>query len=304
MPRALGRRAGPDGRVLAYDEHGELRFGSHRGPASRSLLYRDLADGSADVRFADGREFYRLDLRSGTWSAEHPCRADQYLVTVTRLSPDSFTEAWRVSGPAKDYELTTTYTRAAATSRPARQRDRGAYAGTIPRLLAAAADRDGDGVWVRSDQGTLTFAGAVAAVGMTADALRAAGVRKGDLVMLTARTTPPYLLCWLAVTTMGAIAVAVNPRSSAAELAGLISQVEPKLLVTDAGLADLRRGSARRPRPAGRAEASRGPTPFPAEVDVHRSRAGAVERSGRDGQPRPGARRYPMPGSGRTTSPC
>jgi hypothetical protein len=101
-------RAGSD---LTYREDGELRFGGHRGPASRSLLYRELADGSADVRFADGREFYRLDLRSGTCSAEHPCRADQYRVTVTRLSRDSFAETWRVTGPAKDYELATTYTR-------------------------------------------------------------------------------------------------------------------------------------------------------------------------------------------------
>ena len=101
----------PDGLALSYREDGELRFGGHRGPASRSLLYRELADGSADVRFADGREFYRLDLRSGTWSAEHPCRADQYRVTVRRLSPDSFAEIWRVTGPAKDYVLATTYTR-------------------------------------------------------------------------------------------------------------------------------------------------------------------------------------------------
>jgi hypothetical protein len=105
------RPADPDGRVLAYHEHGELQFGGHRGPASRSLLCRDAGDGSADIRFADGREFYRLDLRPGTWSAEHPCRADQYLVTVTRLGPDSFTEAWRVAGPGKDYELSTTYSR-------------------------------------------------------------------------------------------------------------------------------------------------------------------------------------------------
>jgi hypothetical protein len=114
-----GRRdvADPDGLVLSYREHGELRFGSHRGPASRSLLYRELADGSADVRFADGREFYRLDLRSGTWSAEHPCRADHYRVTVRRLSPDSFCETWRVTGPAKDYELATTYTRTACQQR-------------------------------------------------------------------------------------------------------------------------------------------------------------------------------------------
>jgi hypothetical protein len=100
--------------VLAYSEHGELRIGGHRGPASRSLLIRDLADGTADVRFADGREFYRLDLRSGTCQAVHPCRADEYRVTVTRLSPDSYTETWRVAGPAKDYELATTYSRAAS----------------------------------------------------------------------------------------------------------------------------------------------------------------------------------------------
>jgi carnitine-CoA ligase len=114
-----------------------------------------------------------------------------------------------------------------------------AYSGTIPRLLAAAADRDSDGIWLRSDEGTLTFGDAVGAVSLTAEALRATGVRKGDLVMLTARTTPPYLLSWLALTTLGAVAVAVNPRSSAAELAGLIGQVQPRLLITDAGLSDL-----------------------------------------------------------------
>jgi crotonobetaine/carnitine-CoA ligase len=57
--------------------------------------------------------------------------------------------------------------------------------------------------------------------------------------MLTAATTPPYLLCWLAVTCLGGVAVAVNPRSSVAELAGLIRQVRPRLLVTDARLAGL-----------------------------------------------------------------
>jgi len=113
------------------------------------------------------------------------------------------------------------------------------YAGTIPRLLAAAADRDSEGTWLRSDAGTLTFGGAVAAVSQTADALEAAGAGKGDLVMLTAKTTPPYLLSWLALTSLGAVAVAVNPRSTAAELAGLISQVKPKLLITDAGLASV-----------------------------------------------------------------
>jgi carnitine-CoA ligase len=141
------------------------------------------------------------------------------------------------------------------------------YQGTIPRLLAAAADRDADGVWIRSDTGNVTFGEAVTSVGLTADALRAAGIGKGDLVMLTARTTPPYLLSWLAVTTLGAIAVAVNPRSSAAELAGLVGQVQPKLLVTDAELSSLVDAARVGPGRASAGEAQS--APFPAEVDVH-----------------------------------
>jgi carnitine-CoA ligase len=114
------------------------------------------------------------------------------------------------------------------------------YAGTIPRVLTAAAERDPDGIWLRSD-GTapLTFAGAVAGVAGVAQALRSAGVRHGDLVLMTARTTPPYLLCWLALTSLGAVAVTVNPRSAPAELAGITRQVTPRALITDAGLAGL-----------------------------------------------------------------
>ncbi len=116
---------------------------------------------------------------------------------------------------------------------------RAEYTGTIPRLLAAAADRDAGGIWLRSDAGSLTFGGAVAAVSQTAAALQAAGVGKGDLVMLTASTSPPYLLSWLALTSLGAVAVAVNPRSTPAELAGLLGQVKPRLLITDTRLADV-----------------------------------------------------------------
>jgi hypothetical protein len=107
-----GPAGGQDRETLGYTEQGELQFGDHRGPASRTLVYQGREDGGADVRFADGREFFRLDLGSGTCEAAHPCRDDQYLVTVTRLTADSFAETWRVSGPAKDYQMTATYTRA------------------------------------------------------------------------------------------------------------------------------------------------------------------------------------------------
>jgi hypothetical protein len=119
---AAGQQGSLDGRVLDFTEHGELRLGSHRGPASRSLRYYGRSDGSADVRFSDGREFYRLDLSYGSSKAAHPCRADRYVVTVTRLSADAFSEVWRVTGPAKDYDMTTVYTRAGERTRPGASR--------------------------------------------------------------------------------------------------------------------------------------------------------------------------------------
>ncbi len=141
------------------------------------------------------------------------------------------------------------------------------YSGTIPRLLWSAAERDGDGTWLRNDQGSLSFGGAVVAVSLTAESLRSAGVRKGDLVMLTASSIPGYLLCWLALTSMGAVAVAVNPRSTSAELAGLVRQVAPMLLITDAGLADLVAAARHDSDRTGRG--GHGRNPFPSVIDVH-----------------------------------
>jgi hypothetical protein len=99
---------------LAYHEQGELHFGSHRGPAGRSLLYLPGSDGAAAVLFADGRPFYQLDLRSGYWRAEHPCGSDHYLVTVRVVGPDAFTEHWQARGPGKDYVMTTSLARIGA----------------------------------------------------------------------------------------------------------------------------------------------------------------------------------------------
>ena len=55
-----------------------------------------------------------------------------------------------------------------------------------------------DGTWLRTDDGTLTFGGAAAQVARSRSGCTT-GVRRGDLVVVTARTTPPYLLCWLAL---------------------------------------------------------------------------------------------------------
>jgi carnitine-CoA ligase len=113
------------------------------------------------------------------------------------------------------------------------------YSGTIPRLLTAAARRDPDGVWLRTDAESLTFAGALAATAATARSLAAAGVRRGDLVVVTTRNTPGYLMCWLGLAALGAVMVPANPRGTAAELAGLVRQTAPRALVSDTGLAPL-----------------------------------------------------------------
>ncbi len=115
---------------------------------------------------------------------------------------------------------------------------------TIPDVLRDAAARDPDGIWVRSDDGSLSFGAALAQVARTARLLRDAGVGHGDLVMVTARTTPPYLICWLALASLGAVTVSVNPRSAPAELAGLAGQTQPRALITDQGLAPLVRAAA------------------------------------------------------------
>ena len=47
---------------------------------------------------------------------------------------------------------------------------------------------------------------------------------------------PDYLFTWLAAAYTGAILVTANPRSAPAELAGLIGQVEPRLVASDPGL--------------------------------------------------------------------
>ena len=106
-------------------------------------------------------------------------------------------------------------------------------------MLRDAAVRDPGGIWVRTDDGELSFGGALGRVAAAAGALRAAGVGRGDLVLVTTRTTPEYVICWLALAALGAVTVSANPRSAPAELAGLARQVRPRALISDPGLAGL-----------------------------------------------------------------
>lgn len=97
---------------LVYRETGELELGDHRGPAQRTLHYRLLDPATASVHFDHGGYFHDLDLRSGRWRVEHPCRADLYRGEYAVHGPGSWWQRWHVAGPAKAHVLTTEFTRA------------------------------------------------------------------------------------------------------------------------------------------------------------------------------------------------
>jgi hypothetical protein len=102
----------PCGRGLLYEERGTLTFGAHRGQAEQTYIYEFIEDDArASVRFRDGRAFHQLDLSGGRDHVCHACGADLYDGAFTALSASAWQSDWKVTGPRKNYELATTYTR-------------------------------------------------------------------------------------------------------------------------------------------------------------------------------------------------
>ena len=108
---------------------------------------------------------------------------------------------------------------------------------TIPTLFRSAVDDVPEKAWLHTDDGVLTYADALERVERAAVGLRAAGIGRGDRVLVIARNTADYLLLWFALMEVGAIQVPVNPASTDAELAGFVAQVQPALVVDDAAAA-------------------------------------------------------------------
>jgi hypothetical protein len=101
-----------EGGGLLHRETGEFTWHGVTRPAERTLRFLPgAADGTVDVRFADGRPFHGLDLSSGRHIADHPCSADLYQGEFTVTDAGHWRTVWRVGGPAKDLLLVTEYTR-------------------------------------------------------------------------------------------------------------------------------------------------------------------------------------------------
>src|SRR5689334_2100735 len=98
---------------------------------------------------------------------------------------------------------------------------------TIPELFDEAVAEVPDKVWLVAGDESFTYAEARARIGRAAAALREAGLGPGDLVLATMRSTPDYLLTWLASAYAGTILVTANPRSAEAEPARPLAQGPP-----------------------------------------------------------------------------
>ena len=96
---------------LIYDETGALRFpGEAPLQAKRRYIWRET-DSGIDVTYADGREFHRFEMGRAMSKAHHDCTPDTYLVTYDFTNWPDWSAEWQVSGPRKDYAMTTRYKR-------------------------------------------------------------------------------------------------------------------------------------------------------------------------------------------------
>jgi crotonobetaine/carnitine-CoA ligase len=115
---------------------------------------------------------------------------------------------------------------------------------TIPTLFRSAVDDAADSTWLLAGDDAYTFGDALGRIERAAAWCRAARIAPGDRVLVTARSTPEFLLLWLGLMEAGATQVPIDPRASQAEIAGFVGQVEPSVVVTDADLAPTVRAAA------------------------------------------------------------
>ncbi len=81
-----------------------------------------------------------------------------------------------------------------------------------------------------------TYAELWEATGRLAGGLAAAGVREGDVVVLVLLNGPEFVLSWIAVQRLGAIAAPVNFRLAAGELAHILDDSRPAAFIFDSSL--------------------------------------------------------------------
>ena len=104
------RREGP---TLIHEEQGRLSIEGSPGPgmqAERRYLWR-AAPGGIEICFEDGRMFHGIPLGRVAPEATHLCSSDRYQVRYDFSLWPEWSTVWRVSGPRKDYVMTSRFLR-------------------------------------------------------------------------------------------------------------------------------------------------------------------------------------------------
>ncbi|MEU1548301.1 AMP-binding protein [Nocardia sp. NPDC005745] len=150
---------------------------------------------------------------------------------------------------------------------------------TLPEFLADGAKRWPDRPWCSAPDGDATRAEMLADARACAAGLRAAGVGRGDRVVLVLPNGLAFVRAWLGTALAGAVAVAVNPRAAQAELPTVLAVVEPTAVVADPDtvLADVDVTTVADLLTAAPREA------VPLDPDTH---AGYIQSSGSTGRPK------------------
>ena len=102
---------------------------------------------------------------------------------------------------------------------------------TIPELLDDAGAEHGDRPWLLAGDDVLSYAEARRASFTVAAAAADRGLGKGDIVLLVAENVPRHVVTWLGLMERGVLLLAANPRSTVEELAGLVAQTDPVLVL-------------------------------------------------------------------------
>lgn len=100
-----------DAEGLVCDESGEMSVpGAAPMRAGRRTLW-NIEPGQIVIRFADGRPFHSFDPAAARPAASHECAPDLYRVAYDFSLWPHWQSIWRVTGPRKDYLMTTDYSR-------------------------------------------------------------------------------------------------------------------------------------------------------------------------------------------------
>jgi acyl-CoA synthetase (AMP-forming)/AMP-acid ligase II len=103
---------------------------------------------------------------------------------------------------------------------------------TVPALLRARADGRGEHPFLIGDDGTLTFAAAERQSAALARGLLSCGLGKGDHVALLFPNNAEFVVSWLAVARIGAVALPMSTFSTAEELRVMLKNADVSAILS------------------------------------------------------------------------